>query len=105
MNARELRQVELEGEIELAERALRNQFNDYKEKGGNILIILGIMVSAYALYKLLTSDEEEKEVVVTKSAASDSFLGNAFWGLAGSVVLGLAKDKILDFLENKLNES
>jgi hypothetical protein len=100
MNAREIRQAELEGEIENATEALQNQMNAYKEKGGNVLIVLGIIASAYALYKLLTDDEDEPVPPSNK----DHFFRNALIGLASSVAVGFAKNQILDFLERMMNE-
>jgi hypothetical protein len=102
MNAREIRQAELEGEIENATEALQNQMNAYKEKGGNILIVLGIVASAYALYKLLTDDDEETASAPTNK--NENFLRNALIGLASSVAVGFAKNQILDFLEKVMNE-
>ncbi|ADQ16836.1 hypothetical protein [Leadbetterella byssophila] len=100
MNAREIRQAELEGEIENATEALQNQLSAYKEKGGNILIVLGILASAYALYKLLTDDDEVK----ASAPKNESFLRNALVGLATSVAVGFAKNQILDFMEQLMNE-
>jgi hypothetical protein len=102
MNAREIRQAELEGEIENATEALQNQMNAYKEKGGNILIVLGIVASAYALYKLLTDDD--KETASAPTTKNENFLRNALIGLASSVAVGFAKNQILDFLEKVMNE-
>ncbi|WP_367913019.1 hypothetical protein [Leadbetterella sp. DM7] len=103
MNAREIKQAELEGEIENATLALQNQLSEYKEKGANILIVLGIIASAYALYKLLTDDPEKAAPKVT--VKNENFLRNALVGLATSVAVGLAKKQILDFVDRFMNEN
>lgn len=102
MNAREIKQAELEGEIENATHALQNQLSEYKEKGSNALIVLGIMASAYVLYKLLTDDDAED--TAKAPVKNDSFMRNALIGLATSVAVGFAKNQILDFLDSLMNE-
>lgn len=102
MNAREIKQAELEGEIENATLALQNQLSEYKEKGGNVLIVLGIIASAYVLYKLLTDDDKEEAPVAT--VKNENFLRNALIGLATSVAVGFAKNQILDFIDRFMNE-
>jgi hypothetical protein len=104
MNAREIRQAELEGEIENATQALQNQLSEYKEKGGNALIIIGILASAFLLYKLLTdSDEEPKQAKQVNNAVNENFLRNALVGLATSVAVGFAKNQILSVLNQFIN--
>ncbi len=102
MNAREIKQAELEGEIENATLALQNQLSEYKEKGGNVLIVLGIIASAYVLYKLLTDDD--KEDAPRAAVKNENFLRNALIGLATSVAVGFAKNQILDFIDRFMNE-
>lgn len=103
MNAREIKQAELEGEIENATLALQNQLSEYKEKGGNALIVLGIIASAYVLYKLLTDDDPEDQSKAT--VKNESFLRNALVGLATSVAIGFAKNQILDLIDGFMNEN
>lgn len=103
MNAREIKQAELEGEIENATLALQNQLSEYKEKGGNALIVLGIIASAYILYKLLTDNDEEEAPKTT--VKNENFLRNALIGLATSVAVGFAKNQILDFIDRLMNEN
>lgn len=105
MNAREIKQAELEGEIENATLALQNQLSEYKEKGGNILIVLGIMASAYVLYKLLTDDDDQEEAPQKVAVKNENFLRNALIGLATSVAVGFAKNQILDFIDQFMNEN
>lgn len=102
MNAREIKQAELEGEIENATLALQNQLSEYKEKGGNILIVLGIIASAFVLYKLLTDEDPEESP--RAAVKQESFLRNALIGLATSVAVGFAKNQILDFIDRFMNE-
>ena len=102
MNAREIKQAELEGEIENATLALQNHLSQYKEKGGNALIVLGIIASAFVLYKLLTDDEAKE--TPQKSAKQENFFRNALIGLATSVAVGFAKNQILDLIEQFMNE-
>lgn len=106
MNAREIRQAELEGEIENATQALQSQLSEYKEKGGNALLILGIIVGAYTLYKLLTDSEEEPEIKKNSFTENrqDSYLTKALIGLATSVAVGFAQKQILSFVDNIINE-
>lgn len=105
MNAREIRQAELEGDIENATQALQNQLSEYKEKGGNALIIIGIIASAYLLYQLLTdSDDEPKKVKNANNTVNENFLRNALVGLATSVAVGFAKNQILGLVDQFMNK-
>lgn len=102
MNAREVRQAELEGEIENATLALKNQLTEYKEKGSNVLLVLGIVFSAYLLYKLLTQSDEAGKKYETK-LKEESFLKNALIGLVSSVAIGFAKDQILGIIDRMMD--
>jgi len=102
MNAREIKQAELEGEIENATLALQNQLSEYKEKGGNVLMVLGIIASAFVLYKLLTDDDTDDEPA--PAVKNENFLRNALVGLATSVAVGFAKNQILDFVDRLMNK-
>lgn len=105
MNAREIRQAELEGDIENATQALQNQLTEYKEKGGNALIIIGIIASAFLLYKLLTDSEDEPvKNKISNAQSNENFLRNALVGLATSVAVGFAKNQILNLVDQFMNK-
>ncbi len=97
MDKREQKKSQLENVIQSTSKAIENQLGDYKDKGKNALIIGGIVVAAYAFSKLFTSSdliEEEKS-----ENEGSSFLANALTGMVTSVLLTLAKDKILGIIE------
>ena len=97
MENKEDKKKALERVIKSSTEAIQNQLGDYQEKGKNALIIGGIIVAAFALSKLFGDDEIE-EVEVKKSKES-SFLESALTGIATSVLLALAKNKILEVIE------
>ena len=68
-----------------------------KEKGGHILLGAGILAGGYLLYHLLGgSDHKKKEKV-----SEESGLGNTLSSLALALALSIAKEKLLEYLEEK----
>lgn len=107
MNAREIRQANLESQIEKISENLKNQLDDYKEKGGGVLVILGIIVAAYVLYKLISDDDDEKprqavESQSIQTARNESFIKNAVLGVLSSVAIGFAREKLLGLIETHI---
>jgi L-asparagine transporter-like permease len=94
---------DLENQIKKATDAIYNQLNEYKILSKNTLVIGGIIVAAYAITKLF---DDEEEVVSTRPTREEgSFFGSAITGLATSVALQFAKEKLLEYLENNQNEA
>jgi hypothetical protein len=89
---------QLENEIVRLSNSIEFQLKEYKTQGKNILIIGGIIVASYSLAQLLSSDDEEEErpSKINKSSAFSS----AITGVAASLLLNLAKNKLLEIIEN-----
>lgn len=104
MNAREMRQASLEKQIEKATDALRDQLTEYKEKGGGLLVIAGIALAAYLLYKLLSSSDDEEVQVKQVKSENSGYIKNAVLGLLGSVALAITRDKLTEIVENYLGK-
>lgn len=106
MNAREVKQANLEEQIERATARLKEQFEEYKEKGGGLLVIAGIAVAAYILYRLLSSSDEEEMVPEPKQIRSQpkkkSVIKDAIMGVLGSVAIGFAREKLIELIETHL---
>lgn len=101
MESRDQKKSQLENIAKSASDAIQNQLGDYKDKGKNLLIIGGIIVAAYAITRVF-SDDSENESVDKKS--EPSFVGTAITGMVTSVLLTLAKNKILELIE-QLNQN
>ena len=101
MENRDQRKSQLENAISSASKAIEGQLGDYKDKGKNLLIVGGIVVAAYALTKLFTDDEDE---LPQNDKKQSSFLGSALTGMLTTVLLTLAKNKILEIIE-QLNQN
>lgn len=97
MDKREQKKSQLENVIQSTSEAIENQLGDYKDKGKNALIIGGIVVAAYAFSKLFTSSDQKEDE--KSEDEGSSFLTNALTGMVTSVLLTLAKDKILGLIE------
>lgn len=97
MDKREQKKSQLENVVHSTSKAIESQLGDYKDKGKNALIIGGIVVAAYAFSKLFTSSDEIEDE--KSEGEGSSFLGNALTGMITSVLLTLAKDKILSIIE------
>jgi hypothetical protein len=67
-----------------------------------LLIIGGIVMAAYAITRIFSDDTEEEEPLAKK--AESSFIGTALTGVVTSVLLTLAKNKILELIE-QLNQN
>jgi hypothetical protein len=97
MENKEDKKSQLEKVIKSSTEALQNQLGDYQAKGKNILIIGGIILAAFALSKVFGDDDIEE--VETQKSKESSFLGSVITGMATSVLLALAKNKILEVIE------
>jgi uncharacterized BrkB/YihY/UPF0761 family membrane protein len=103
MENRDQKKNQLENIIKTSTDAIQNQLINYKDKGKNILVVGGIIVAAYAFSRLF-ADNEEEVTEIKESPKESSFLGSAVTGVVTSVLLTLAKDKILELIEH-LNEN
>jgi len=101
MENRDQKKNQLENIIKSSTDAIQNQLIDYKDKGKNVLVIGGIIVAAYAFSRLFSDkDETSEESVNSDSSNKPSFLGSAVGGMVTSVLLTLAKNKILELIEH-----
>jgi hypothetical protein len=109
--------------------AIETQIGDLKKVGKNTLVIGGVIVAAYALTELLLPDATPKRnrmngnvlpsnvlpsnvlpsnvlpsnvlpIVVEEGQEEESMLWTALKGAAMSLLLTIAKDKILELMEN-----
>jgi hypothetical protein len=99
--SREQKKSQLEETINKATNAIENQLGDYKSQGKNLLVIGGILVGAFAFFKLLSDEDNESS---EHSKSESSVFGSAITGMATTLLLTLAKDKLLEVLE-KFNET
>ena len=100
MDDRDKKKLQLENTLESATLAIKNQLGDYKDKSKNLLIIGGIIVAAYAFSKIFMDDEKEESIEKEpKKENSPSFVSSAMSGIVTSVLLSLAKNKILELIE------
>jgi uncharacterized BrkB/YihY/UPF0761 family membrane protein len=104
MENRDQKKNQLENIIKSSTDAIQNQLIDYKDKGKNILVVGGIIVAAYAFSRLFTDKDDDDEVKTLETTKEPSFLGSAVTGVVTSVLLTLAKNKILELIE-QLNEN
>lgn len=104
MENRDQKKSKLENIIKFSSDAIENQLVDYKDKGKNALVIGGIIVAAYAFTRLFDDEDEPVEARTIDSPNESSFLGSAVGGIVTSVLLTLAKNKILELIEH-LNEN
>jgi hypothetical protein len=91
--------------------AIETQIGDLKKVGKNTLVIGGVIVAAYALTELLlpaaTKQSSKKLpnnalpiVVEDQEEEEDSVIWSALKGAAMSLLLTIAKDKLLGLMEN-----
>lgn len=86
--------------------AIETQIGDLKNVGKNALIIGGVVLTAYALTELLLPSAKQKTSLDTKPIVQeddndeDSFVWATLKGVATSVLLTIAKNKLLEIIEN-----
>jgi small neutral amino acid transporter SnatA (MarC family) len=94
VNKENNRKTELENQVKNASQAIEGQFDIYKNQGKSVLVIGGIIVAAYAITQLF--DDTEKESSTKKET---SMIGGAITGLATTLALNFAKEKLMAYLE------
>lgn len=86
--------------------AIETQIGDLKKVGKNTLIIGGAIVAAYAITELLLPEAKKQTTndaalpLVRQEDEGESMVWAALKGAATSLLLALAKDKLLDLLNN-----
>jgi hypothetical protein len=87
--------------------AIEMQIGDLKKVGKNTLVIGGIVLTAYALTELLLPSDKQKISLKPKPIEQEdedndenSFVWAALKGVATSVLLNIAKNKLLGIIDN-----
>lgn len=86
--------------------AIETQIGDLKKVGKNALVIGGVVLTAYALTELLLPSAKQKisldpkPIVEEDDNDEDSFVWAALKGVATSVLLTIAKNKLLGIIDN-----
>jgi tRNA A37 N6-isopentenylltransferase MiaA len=84
--------------------AIETQIGDIKQVGRNALVIGGVVVAAYALTQLLlpaeNSEEEALPINNRHEDEGDSLIWAAVKGAATTLLLTLAKEKLMDLIEH-----
>lgn len=85
--------------------AIETQIGDLKKVGKNTLIIGGVIVAAYALTELLLPESKRKTTnealpIHEDESEGESIVWTALKGAATTLLLTIAKDKLLDLMNN-----
>jgi polynucleotide 5'-kinase involved in rRNA processing len=85
--------------------AIETQIGDLKKVGQNTLIIGGVIVAAYAITELLLPAPRQKGTIDTVAideveSEGESIVWAALKGAATSLLLTVAKDKLLGLMDN-----
>ncbi|CAM3357298.1 hypothetical protein [Aquirufa ecclesiirivi] len=100
MSRAKSKKEDLIAQAEIYEKELSEEVGEIKqqikEKGSQALLIGGVLLGSYLLYSLL-SGSEKKSKLDTKEGSS--FLGGAIKSYAIALALSLAKDKLVEFLQ------
>ncbi len=92
---------DLENQVKKASEAISSQMDSYKTQGKAVLVVSGILVAAYAITQLF-DDSNESETIEKKEP---SIIGGALTGLATTVALNFAKEKLMAYLEKTNNNA
>ena len=107
VTSREDRKKALQDSVNKYLEEIEEKVGDVKKIGKNTLAISGIVLGAYLLTGLLLRDSDEDEstrsnelVSVKKDNVGESILWSSLKGVATSVLLALAKDKLVDIIDH-----
>jgi len=94
----------LEAKAEIVKADIADEISDIKqiakERGMQIAVVGGVFVASYLLYSLFSgSDKKESD-----EKHESSFLGSALKSYAVALALGLAKDKLMAYLQSLESE-
>ena len=94
----------LEAKAEIVKADIADEISDIKqipkERGMQIAVVGGVLVASYLLYSLFSgSDKKESD-----EKQESSFLGSALKSYAVALALGLAKDKLMAYLQSLESE-
>jgi hypothetical protein len=94
----------LETKAEIVKANIAEEISDIKqiakERGMQIAVVGGVLVASYLLYSLFSgSDKKESD-----EKHESSFLGSALKSYAVALALGLAKDKLMAYLQSLESE-
>ncbi|UBM59780.1 hypothetical protein LAG90_03850 [Marinilongibacter aquaticus] len=96
------RKLALEKQVDDFTEKLKSRADRFSNVGKDALIIGGLITLGYVLTKLMDDDDEEPETPA-KSDRSESLIFSTLKGVATSVLLAMAKDKLVEYL-NSLKE-
>jgi hypothetical protein len=102
-NSRKSRKEALQQTAEKSLEAIQSQLGDLKKVGTNALIIGGTIVAAYALTEVLLPAAKPRKEEQFAEKEDENVGESIFWagvkGIATSMLLALAKDKLMELLE------
>jgi hypothetical protein len=96
------KKLALNNEINQIVDELRDKASDFKVVGKNVLIIGGLLAAGYALTRILNQNErdaEETTPVRLPEPEESSVFVSALKGAATSILLAIAKQKLIEYLE------
>lgn len=108
--SREEKKEALQESINKYLETIENQIGDLKKVGQNALVIGGVIVAAYALTELLLPEPSRKndvEPLPIKERDEDegeSIVWSALKGAATTLLLTVARQKLVDLIEHLTNQ-
>ncbi|MHA8065239.1 hypothetical protein V7S76_01030 [Aquirufa sp. ROCK2-A2] len=93
---------QLEAQAHAYQQELSDKVEELKEtakvRGGQILMVGGILAGSYLLYSLFSGKESKPKKDSTEKESS--FIGSAITSYAIAFALSLAKDKLMEYLNS-----
>jgi hypothetical protein len=98
------KRAELEAKAEIFKADIAEEISDMKqiakERGMQIAVVGGVLAASYLLYSLFSGSDKKE----SSSKDESSFLGSALKSYAVALALGLAKDKLMAYLQSLESE-
>ncbi|MFN3589028.1 MAG: hypothetical protein ACK4UP_06565 [Spirosomataceae bacterium] len=99
---REARKEMLKGQISQYETAIQKQVSDYKTTGKHLLYISGALAAIYLVLNSIPEDEQTRVPLKKQAVPKEGVVLSLVKGIATSLLLALAKKKLLEILDNRL---
>mgnify|MGYP006908583723 CR=1 FL=1 len=99
MNRNE-KKIALNKQIKDVTEDLQDKAKGLKDLSKDALVVGGILVAAYSLMRLFQSDESETSDSLERDVEEPSIASSTLKGVATSVLLALAKNKLSEYLES-----
>ncbi|MFT6879776.1 MAG: hypothetical protein ACI9QN_002691 [Arcticibacterium sp.] len=94
------KKIALKKQIQDSTKELQGTAESLKDLSRDLLVVGGILVAAYSLMKVFQSNEPNTNDTLIEIDNEPSIVASTLKGVATSVLLAIAKNKLSEYIEN-----